>query len=64
MAKTQPFLTDVKKLRRRARENIDRGAVTASYRGDPRVGCDILNAALATEIVCILRYNGNRPLFR
>ncbi|MHB8433231.1 MAG: ferritin-like domain-containing protein [Candidatus Tyrphobacter sp.] len=56
MAKTQPFLSDVKELRRRARENIERGAVTESYRGDPKVACEILNAALATEIVCVLRY--------
>jgi bacterioferritin len=55
VAKTD-FLSDVQELRRRARENIDRGAVTESYRGDPKVACDILNTALATEIVCVLRY--------
>ncbi|MBV8490629.1 MAG: ferritin-like domain-containing protein [Candidatus Eremiobacteraeota bacterium] len=53
---TQPFLTDVKELRRRARENIDRGAVTESYELDAKQVCDILNQALATEIVCVLRY--------
>jgi bacterioferritin len=56
MANTQPFLSDVRELRRRARENIERGAITESYRGDPKVACDILNTALATEIVCVLRY--------
>lgn len=56
MAKSQPFLSDVQELRRRARENIERGAVTESYRGDPKVACDIMNIALATEIVCVLRY--------
>ncbi|HEY9086492.1 MAG TPA: ferritin-like domain-containing protein [Candidatus Tyrphobacter sp.] len=56
MAKTEPFLTDVKELRRRAREHIERGAVTDAYRGDPRVACEVLNQALATEIVCVLRY--------
>jgi bacterioferritin len=56
MDKHQPFLSDVKELRRRARANIDRGAVTDSYRGDVRQICGILNAALATEIVCVLRY--------
>lgn len=56
MADSKPFLSDVQELRRRARQNIDRGAVTDSYRGDPKVACDILNAALATEIVCVLRY--------
>ena len=53
---TQPFLSDVKELRRRARENIDRGAITDTYALDPKQACDVLNAALATEIVCILRY--------
>jgi bacterioferritin len=54
--KAQPFLTDVQELRRRARENIDRGAVTEGYQLDTRVVCDVLNQALATEIVCVLRY--------
>ncbi|MBV8373613.1 MAG: bacterioferritin, partial [Candidatus Eremiobacteraeota bacterium] len=53
---TTPFLSDVQDLRRRARENIDRGAVTDSYELDSAVVCDILNQALATEIVCVLRY--------
>lgn len=56
MAEKRPFLSDVGELRRRARENIERGAVTESYRGDPALACDILNTALATEIVCVLRY--------
>lgn len=57
MANTnQPFLSDVKELRRRAREHMDRGAVTSSYELDANKVCDILNQALATEIVCVLRY--------
>jgi bacterioferritin len=52
----QPFLTDVKELRRRAREHIERGAVTEGYRGDVTQVIDLLNQALATEIVCVLRY--------
>ena len=52
----QPFLTDVAELRRRARQNIERGALTDSYELDARQVCDILNQALATEIVCVLRY--------
>jgi bacterioferritin len=56
MAQSQPFLSDIQELRRRARENIDKGAITESYRGDPKDVCNILNAALATEIVCVLRY--------
>jgi bacterioferritin len=53
---TKPFLTDVTELRRRAREHIEKGAVTAGYRGDPATVIDLLNQALATEIVCVLRY--------
>ena len=45
---TQPFLSDVTELRRRARENIDRGAITDAYELDSNVVCDILNQALAT----------------
>ena len=54
--KSQPFLSDVEELRRRARENISKGAVTSSYGADTKVVCDVLNQALATEIVCVLRY--------
>lgn len=56
MATTQTFLTDIQDLRRRARENMDRGAITNSYGLDPKAVVDVLNAALATEIVCVLRY--------
>ena len=55
-AKKKPFLTDIKTLRRRARQHIERGAVTEGYRGDPVAVVQILNEALATEIVCVLRY--------
>jgi bacterioferritin len=51
-----PFLTDVATLRARARKNMDSGAVTANYGADPKVVVEVLNAALATEIVCVLRY--------
>jgi len=52
----QPFMTDVAELRRRAREDIEKGAVTAAYRADRVVVVDLLNQALATELVCVLRY--------
>ena len=51
----KPFLTDIAELRRRAREHIEKGAVTAAYKGDLKVVVDLLNQALATEIVCVLR---------
>jgi bacterioferritin len=50
------FLTDVKELRRRARQHIEDGAVTAGYGADREQVIAVLNAALATEIVCVLRY--------
>lgn len=56
MPKSKPFLTDVKNLRARAREHMDRGAITNTYSLDPAVVVNILNQALATEIVCVLRY--------
>ena len=52
----KPFLTDVKTLRERARQHIQDGAVTAGYGGDTKTAIKLLNDALATEIVCVLRY--------
>jgi bacterioferritin len=52
----QAFLTDVKTLRDRARQHIVDGAVTQGYVGDTQTAVRVLNAALATELVCVLRY--------
>jgi bacterioferritin len=52
----KPFLTDVKTLRERARQHIERGAVTEGYQADRETVIKVLNEALATEIVCVLRY--------
>jgi bacterioferritin len=52
----KPFLTDVMTLRKRAREHIEMGAVTEGYRADRETVLRLLNEALATEIVCVLRY--------
>jgi bacterioferritin len=52
----KPFLTDIKTLRERARQHIENGAVTPGYTGDRETAVKILNEALATEIVCVLRY--------
>jgi bacterioferritin len=52
----QPFLTDIKTLRERARQHIENGAVTEGYRADRETVVKLLNEALATEIVCVLRY--------
>jgi bacterioferritin len=50
------FLTDMEEIRRRARQQIMEGAVTAEYKGDRKTVVRILNQALATELVCVLRY--------
>ena len=52
----QPFLTDIQTLRTRARQHIESGAVTPGYRANRETVIKLLNEALATEIVCVLRY--------
>lgn len=52
----KPFLTDIKTLRERARQHIEKGAVTEGYSADRETVIKVLNEALATEIVCVLRY--------
>lgn len=52
----KPFLTDIKTLRERARKHIEQGAVTEGYTADRETVVKLLNEALATEIVCVLRY--------
>jgi bacterioferritin len=51
-----PFLTDVKTLRERARKHIEQGAITPGYKADRDAVVKMLNEALATEIICVLRY--------
>jgi bacterioferritin len=55
MAET-PFLSDIRTLRERARRHIEAGAVTSNYGADKATVIKLLNEALATEIVCTLRY--------
>jgi bacterioferritin len=50
------FLSDVTELRKRARMEIEEGAVTPGYKADRKHVIHLLNIALATEIVCVLRY--------
>jgi bacterioferritin len=59
MKTSQPFLTDVKELRSRARASIGDGAITPAYKGDVKQAIEILQSVLATEIVCVLRYTMN-----
>src|SRR5713101_10180513 len=50
------FLSNIKEIRRRAREHLSEGAVTQHYCGKVEDAVALLNHAVATEIVCILRY--------
>ena len=50
------FLTDIKTLRERARKHIEEGAVTEDYKADRETVLRLLNEALATELICVLRY--------
>ena len=51
-----PALTDTKTLRARARKGVDDGAITSTYTADRKQVIRLLNEALATEWVCVLRY--------
>ncbi len=53
---SQSFVTDIKAIRERARQHVERGAITEAYRGDAGTVIQLLNEALATELVCVLRY--------
>ncbi len=54
-----PFVSDIKKIRERAKKKIEKGAVTQGYQGDAAQVCKVLNEVLATEIVCVLRYKAH-----
>src|SRR5436305_4843135 len=50
------FVADIEAIRQRARQHIENGAVTEAYRADRDTVVKVLNEALATELVCVLRY--------
>ncbi len=50
------FVSDVKEIRRRARQHIEQGAITDGYKADRERVIAVLNEVLATELVCVLRY--------
>lgn len=53
------FRADIEEIRRRAVEQMDQGAVTASYQADRERVIGVLNEVLATETVCTLRYRSH-----
>ena len=56
MSTKKSFVLDIAAIRKRAREHIEKGAVTQDYKADRQTVIKVLNEALATEIVCVLRY--------
>jgi bacterioferritin len=63
MSKTSA-LTDTQTLRKHARQHIADGSVTAGYSANRETVLDLLNAALATEVVCVLRYRRHHFMAR
>lgn len=53
------FIANLAEIRRRAREHVLEGAVTSGYEADRDKVVAMLNEALATELVCVLRYKQN-----
>ena len=56
VSRERPPLTDIQTLRKRARQHIEDGAVTSGYAANREAVIKMLNEALATELVCVLRY--------
>ena len=56
MTAQSSILTDVATLRQRARQHIEEGAITVSYSANRETVIKLLNEALATELLCVLRY--------
>lgn len=61
---SKPKLTAVNTLRKQARKHIEQGAVTAGYSADRSEVLKLLNDALATELVCVLRYRRHHFMAR
>ncbi len=64
MQPNQPFLSDIKEIRKRARQHMEQGAITGGYKADLTTALRVLNEALATELVCVLRYKRHQFMAR
>ena len=53
------FQADIEAIRKRAREKMEDGAITGAYKADPNKVVEVLNEALATELVCVMRYSNH-----
>jgi bacterioferritin len=56
MGASGSYSSDLAAIRQRAREHLEQGALTSNYGGDVETAIALLNEAVATEVVCILRY--------
>src|SRR6202167_1453063 len=56
MSEAQSFLKNIQAIRSKARADLTAGAVTGNYQGNVEQAITLLNHAVATEIVCVLRY--------
>jgi bacterioferritin len=56
MTEAQTFVKNIQAIRSKARSDLTAGAVTGNYQGDVEQAITLLNHAVATEIVCVLRY--------
>jgi bacterioferritin len=56
MPKSGEFIGDIDAIRRRARAHLESGAKTDAYELDAGTAISLLNDAVATELVCVLRY--------
>jgi bacterioferritin len=54
-----PFAIKLAEVKRRAREHMENGAVTAGYKANREEVIKVLNEALATELVCVMRYKNH-----
>lgn len=64
MDRSKPFLSDIQEIRKRARQHMEKGAVTETYKADLGTVLRVLNEALATELVCVLRYKRHQFMAR
>jgi bacterioferritin len=64
MKPNQPFLSDIQEIRKRARQHMEKGAITDGYKADLQTVLKVLNEALATELVCVLRYKRHQFMAR
>lgn len=50
------FVIDIQSIRQQAKNNLKKGAITENYKLDLKTIHNMLNDALATEMICTLRY--------